>query len=611
MKTFSRLLKQIFALTSNNWIIFLIMVICLYFIYEVSKAIKTLTISLGKQKKEHEKKFKQIRQKFRNNFNTQKKYYSSKIHLALTELYSMKKNMSNTKNELVTTKEELENTRQELATTKEELENTRQELGNTNNELATTKEELENTRQELGNTNNELATTKEELVELADTKEKLANTNNELTTTKEELATTNEELNKISQMLSNNKNEFVKRFNKQETFIKDLEEDLKFTDVKTFLLNELIVNSEKNSNMKINLLNKKYDFLLNSYKILFFRKVANQILENLFYDKDRFYKTKKIFIDESKPINRQKTFSIIIAKSSINDVDKNKINLIIDFLMFLRDRCSETIHFSDKTNLYQLDFLTQILSNDKVIQKDRFDEYYLNNEQIINLLFDDSKMIKEEKIKIGTNLQEIQVKLDLEKSEKNIFSLIIEELEKIKSDKEEKNSITEFNTNLKEKGNIGNVSSDESNENTSSMTKNIDINNDLFNEIKKILYPSNNHRETLIIKLNDGINISKKIKEYNDSLKKLDNELKSENLKQLININYFYMEWNDSFNKGYRNDVTYKKLVKMETGFSLESLKNYLYILTKNYKIQVFKEDSFKFEDMIQKVISDEQINNY
>ena len=56
-----------------------------------------------------------------------------------------------------------------------------------------------------------------------------------------------------------------------------------------------------------------------------------------------------------KDSNNQK-FPIIVAKNDILKIPKNKINQIIDFLMFLKEKCSNIIHFSDKSSVLHLNY---------------------------------------------------------------------------------------------------------------------------------------------------------------------------------------------------------------------------------------------------------------
>ena len=85
------------------------------------------------------------------------------------------------------------------------------------------------------------------------------------------------------------------KMNKMETENKEMkakvnkvEEKMKITD-----LNLMIQNKE------INILKLKNNIFLNSFKILYFRKIANILLNEIFINyKEQFYETPKIFIDK-------------------------------------------------------------------------------------------------------------------------------------------------------------------------------------------------------------------------------------------------------------------------------------------------------------------------
>ena len=88
-----------------------------------------------------------------------------------------------------------------------------------------------------------------------------------------------------------------------------------------------------------------------------------------------------------KDSNNQK-FPIIVAKNDILKIPKNKINQIIDFLMFLKEKCSNIIHFSDKSSVLQLELLTEILGGN-ITKTKKTEKSYLGATQALSILFDD------------------------------------------------------------------------------------------------------------------------------------------------------------------------------------------------------------------------------
>ena len=144
--------------------------------------------------------------------------------------------------------------------------------------------------------------------------------------------------------------------------------------------------------IEINQLKKKSLIYEYAYKILFIRKFSNAILENILNNKKNFALSREQFIDSSKPEFKRKKFSIIIAINTFEDLSVNTINLVLDFLMYLKDVSSSNIHISDKESLYQLDILIDYLKmieggGENGIEK-KNNEFYITSDQMLNILFE-------------------------------------------------------------------------------------------------------------------------------------------------------------------------------------------------------------------------------
>jgi len=91
----------------------------------------------------------------------------------------------------------------------------------------------------------------------------------------------------------------------------------------------------KNNKLNSEILNVKYEYVINIYKLLLYRKISNQILEYLYSEKNKvkYYKTLlNLFKDKN---TKGKKFPIIIAKVSINIINtQNKEN---DWLKQLKE----------------------------------------------------------------------------------------------------------------------------------------------------------------------------------------------------------------------------------------------------------------------------------
>ena len=97
----------------------------------------------------------------------------------------------------------------------------------------------------------------------------------------------------------------------------------------------------KNNKLNSEILNVKYEYVINIYKLLLYRKISNQILEYLCSEKNKvkYYKTLDLF--KHKNTNGKK-FPIIIAKVSINIINtQNKENDLLKQLKVKLNRVKE------------------------------------------------------------------------------------------------------------------------------------------------------------------------------------------------------------------------------------------------------------------------------
>ena len=297
-------------------------------------------------------------------------------------------------------------------------------------------------------------------------------------------------------------------------------------------------------------------------------------------------KTQHIFKDS----NNQK-FPIIIAKGEINKIPKNKINQIIDFLMFLEEKCSNIIHFSDKSSVLQFESLTEILGG----KISKTEKSYLNATQALSILFDDLNVFQQ-------NISIIN--LSDKDDENTLLNQIKEELNKIKIEKlNEETKNNEINLLLTENN------SEETVENTTQSQNN--KGNTVFNTIRNILYPNKNQREIIQGKIEKSIELLSTIQLAKSDYENLNASLKGVEDKRKYDIGFLFLEWKKSFNQGYRTDKIFKKLVKLEKDTSIESIKNNLTILVPNLKIEIFHEDFHNFTKNISNILHDKEIDNY
>ena len=112
-------------------------------------------------------------------------------------------------------------------------------------------------------------------------------------------------------------------------------------------------NEEKNkfkSDYSLLLFASKIKDYIAFFRIVTFRKIANILLIKII-EKNKKYlrRTSPKFFDELKPKNNQKSFYIIYCcENKVKGVEKDDINIIIDFLMFIHDYSSMKINGNDE-----------------------------------------------------------------------------------------------------------------------------------------------------------------------------------------------------------------------------------------------------------------------
>ena len=294
-----------------------------------------------------------------------------------------------------------------------------------------------------------------------------------------------------------------------------------------------------------------------------------------------------------KDSNNQK-FPIIVAKNDIQKIPKNKINQIIDFLMFLKEKCSNIIHFSDKSSVLQLELLTEILGGN-ITKTEKTEKSYLSATQALSILFDD----------LNAFPQNITInKLSDNDEEKMFLNQLKEELNKIKMEKlneDSKNNETSFL--------LTENRSEETVENTSQSQNN--NGNTVFNTIRDILYPNKNQKEIILGKIEKSMELLSTIQLVKNDYENLNASLKGVKDKRKYDISFLFLEWKNSFKQGYRREELFQKLVKLEKDITIESIKNNLTVLVPNLKIEIFHEDFHNFTNNISSTLNDKEIDNY
>ena len=330
--------------------------------------------------------------------------------------------------------------------------------------------------------------------------EKLNKDNEDLIKKQNEVKEKLEKLNKDNEDLVKKQNEENLNLDNQ---IKELKKQVNSISISSYLEKALNKNMKNFSEKKLSVLERQYHKIMNSYKILYFRKMSNLILDYLFKTYgEMFAKTDAIFTNDNKPGYKKIKFPIIcVAKSfdKILEVEKYLINLIIDFLMYMKDFTSSIIHLSELSYSIQIEILSQYIGHkmDKIDNK-----YYITSYELINLMFDrndaDNKIVEE---------PNIQQNLNLDNNNNNEIETSINNNNKILLKKNfintEENS-TEISENVKS---INGNSPQSQNEKNGVLEMVVQKNNEKIDS-------NNNNNETNISK-----NLSELLKEGNNEIK--------------------------------------------------------------------------------------------
>lgn len=429
---------------------------------------------------------------------------------------------------------------------------------------------------------------------------------------------------------------------------KKIKEELNLTD-----LNVMIQKQE------INILKIKNNMFLNAYKILYYRKISNIILEIILNNNlKHFYRTDYVFKHkgEEKPGYKAKPFPIIVAKKKLGNFSINIINLLIDCLMYIKDFTSSFIHIVKKFPI-QIEILFSIFG-DYNIKIDDNNNYLIDASILINTVFGDQE--KKDDIKENNKIFMVSVEEKTEDSKKKkeednnvVLKEIKDEIKEINKDikvkdedVKEKIEITNKKDNNKDINGKNNSSEngftaneEKESEENSDITDNNNIiiineeqiiKNNLITKIENII--TKMKENNLNFSKNDIINEINELNTDKISENKLDkNELlKVQNIKKLrdiinknknsftegnlIDIYYIFEEWKKSFNKSYKADKNFKKLIIYDEKIELNDIKivaSYLLKKSNQEKIVIFGDDPGDFKNIGLETLKVSQFDGY
>ena len=312
----------------------------------------------------------------------------------------------------------------------------------------------------------------------------------------------------------------------------------------------------------MDVINKNMRLILNSYKLLYIRKLANIILEQIYIKYSDDLGRGKIQVGK----NKHNIFALLPTSQQKYRRDYYQINLTIDFLRFIWDKCSSIIHLQEKDFPLQIELFHEYLkvsgsSSENIDLKEG-----IAIDKLINLIFNDKDSQKSKRS---------------QNQRKN--NLLANAIKKLLKNKKKPNT-----TNKNANGDnfiIQLTDSDDSDE--------IDVQYD-EKEIKNVV--KNNLEE-----FNVGKQIKKLIKLIvnNNDFKNL-----IENEEEEINFKYLYNKWKETFkSENYKKKKEYQEYFKEEKINTLEEMGKFVCKILKEKKLKIFITDPKGVDKNIKKML--------
>jgi len=188
----------------------------------------------------------------------------------------------------------------------------------------------------------------------------------------------------LIQILKQNQNEIEqnkKSIDEKGKIIERMEKEIENLKISLKLIDAINNQSNIYYKRKIKYIIKNQILLLNTYKMLFMRKLANLLLVKIY--------NKYSNILGKGYIDKRTIISISTNKKKLGGVDVDQINLVIDFLRFVWDKCSNIIHINDESFPLQKEIFFECLKPSKNISdKNIKNKKFLEVNEIIGLIFD-------------------------------------------------------------------------------------------------------------------------------------------------------------------------------------------------------------------------------
>ena len=310
------------------------------------------------------------------------------------------------------------------------------------------------------------------------------------------------------------------------------------------------------------------------FRIVAFRKIANILLIKII-EKNKKYlrRTSPKFFDELKPKNNQKSFYIIYCcENKVKGVEKDDINIIIDFLMFIHDYSSMKIYLN---NIEEKDIIKDIKKNDEdnssevTKSSNKTDSSSINTGELVDYVFNPYIIENETKKLIKNNLIDNKNE-DKKENKKNEIS----------------NDNNDNDSNNKQKNDL------KPNENMPLIGNNNERTNELIKLLEKII--------------NDKKKIDNEAMLYENKVNNYKSEISKEFCIEEILRNYIFQFDKNStvylgkkidFKNHYRFNSYYHKIIdpKNIKNIELSVMNEKIKILTEDDTIDSLLEDQGKF----------------
>ena len=330
-----------------------------------------------------------------------------------------------------------------------------------------------------------------------------------------------------------------------------MEEEIKDLKVSLNIMNEIMNQKDIYYKRCFKYLNRNLKMILNSYKIIYMRKFANLSLNEI-------YKKYKKYLGIGK-IGKYNIIAFYEKKYNIDGFNIHHLNLLIDFLRFIWDTCSDIIHLNDKNFPLQKEIFCEYMGaySGKKINNIKGN---LGMNELIGIIFENNEIKTNKTNKNETKNNNIIIAI------KNIIN---------KKFEEEHSSLHSSDLDFEKENLVIELSDSEESDETFYEYDENEIKNIILKDTKNISIKSQ------IIKLIHLINKNA------ESIKLIVDENE-----EIINGEYLYKLWIKSFDSEiYKQSEKYKKYFDKTEIITFKKMGKMLCKIFDGKKFNIFIED--------------------